>query len=85
MRERKTIIDIRLNQKTIVVDYSATCLTVATQQTFTFYNCKYVNSATYATVFQLTTVRANIARRRDCQSNSHILIGGRFLKNFVKS
>ena len=34
IRERKTIIDIRLNQKTIVIDYSATRLTVATQQTF---------------------------------------------------
>ena len=33
MRERKTIIDTPLNQKTIVVDYSATHLTVATQET----------------------------------------------------
>ena len=53
--------DIRLNQKTIVVDYSATRLTVAIQQTFTFYNYIYVNMSTQqpmlAKVFQLTTVR----------------------------
>jgi len=46
MRERKTIIDTPLNQKTIVVDYSATHLTVATQETFIFYNCIYVNMST---------------------------------------
>ena len=27
---------------------------------------------------------ANFARRRDCQSNSNILIGGQFVKNFVR-
>ena len=46
MRKRKTIIDILLSQKTIAVDYSATRLTVATQETFTFYNYIYVNMST---------------------------------------
>ena len=27
---------------------------------------------------------ANFARRCDCQSNSHILIAGQFVKNFVR-
>ena len=44
--------------------------------------CKYVNSTTHATVFNLQL--ANFARRCDCQSNSHILIGGQFVKNFVR-
>ena len=55
MRERKTIIDIPLNQKTIVVEQ---CNAPYRGHPRNFHIlqrhiCKYVNSATHATVFQL--------------------------------
>ena len=40
--------------------------------------CKYFNSTTMQRCSTYNC--ANFARRRDCQSNSHILIGGQFVK-----
>ena len=44
-----------------------------------------VNTSTQQPVQQCSTYHcANFARRHECQSNSHILIGGKFVKNFVR-
>ena len=59
--------------------YSATRITVATQQTFTFYNkCKYVSSTTEQRCSAYNC--ASVASRIHRQSNSHTPIGGQFVK-----
>ena len=63
--------------------YSATRLTVATQQAFTCDNLR-VNTSSQQPMQRYSTYNcANFARRRDYPSNSHILIVGQFVKNFV--
>ena len=59
--------------------YSATRLTVATQQTFNFDSTSTQQPMQRCSIYN----RANVARRGDCQSNSHPLIGVKVLKNFV--
>ena len=59
--------------------YSAKRITVATQETFKFDNkCKYVYSTTEQRCSTYNC--ASFASRSHCQSNSHILLGGQFVK-----
>jgi len=59
--------------------YSAKRITVATQETFKFDNkCKHVYSTTEQRCSTYNC--ASFASRSHCQSNSHTLLGGQFVK-----
>ena len=73
------------NQKHLRLTYNETHLTVAMQPTnFHIWQLRAKTSTQQPMQRCSNYNRSNFARRRDCQSNSHTLVGGWFAKkNFV--